>query len=199
MTILQNERRMAMNNRAFVSEDMSKMTRAASNFAGIMALLAISLVAGACATIINGSTQEVAISSQPSGAAVRIYDQVNSEVWSSTTPGSAVLNRGNGFFSGSSYRVEISKEGFQTEIVQLTSRLNGWYMGGNLLLGGLIGWLIVDPLTGAMWVLSPDSVNARLSEASVGMPALTANGLVVVLKQEIDPMLWHTAQPERVR
>ncbi|MCX4027392.1 hypothetical protein H0A36_10465 [Endozoicomonas sp. SM1973] len=34
----------------------------------------------------------------------------------------------------------------------ITSTLDGWYFG-NLFLGGLIGMLIVDPLTGAMFKL----------------------------------------------
>lgn len=32
--------------------------------------------------------------------------------------------------------------------------MNGWYIG-NLLFGGIIGLLIVDPATGAMWTLIP--------------------------------------------
>ena len=38
---------------------------------------------------------------------------------------------------------------------------DGWYIGGNILVGGLIGWFIVDPLTGAMYTL-PKEVNADL-------------------------------------
>ena len=32
----------------------------------------------------------------------------------------------------------------------VTAGLNGWYFG-NILIGGLVGMLIVDPLTGAMY------------------------------------------------
>ena len=32
---------------------------------------------------------------------------------------------------------------------------NGWYLAGNFIFGGLLGWLIVDPATGAMWNLKP--------------------------------------------
>jgi len=34
-----------------------------------------------------------------------------------------------------------------------------WYLAGNIVFGGIAGWLIVDPLTGAMWRLSPKEVN----------------------------------------
>lgn len=39
--------------------------------------------------------------------------------------------------------------------------MDGWYMG-NLLFGGFIGFLIVDPATGAMWKLD-DNVYGNLS------------------------------------
>jgi hypothetical protein len=39
--------------------------------------------------------------------------------------------------------------------------MDGWYIG-NILFGGLIGILIVDPLTGAMWKLD-DVVYGNLS------------------------------------
>ena len=42
------------------------------------------------------------------------------------------------------------KDGYGEFVYELTPSLNGWYIG-NLLFGGLIGFLIVDPLTGAMY------------------------------------------------
>jgi len=44
--------------------------------------------------------------------------------------------------------------------------VNGWYFG-NILLGGLIGMLIVDPATGAMYRLDSDYINETLSTANV--------------------------------
>jgi len=48
--------------------------------------------------------------------------------------------------------------------------LNGWYIG-NLLFGGLIGLLIVDPLTGAMWTLDPKDINLILEKKTAGLPS----------------------------
>jgi hypothetical protein len=42
--------------------------------------------------------------------------------------------------------------------------VNGWYIDNNLF-GGLIGMLIVDPITGAMYKLSPDKLDASLEAA----------------------------------
>ena len=38
--------------------------------------------------------------------------------------------------------------------------MDGWYIG-NIVFGGLIGWLVVDPASGAMWKLQ-DSVHGNL-------------------------------------
>jgi hypothetical protein len=44
--------------------------------------------------------------------------------------------------------------------------INGWYFG-NILFGGLIGMLAVDPSTGAMYTLKPDAVQAALASLKV--------------------------------
>ena len=174
------------------------MKRMRRNVVTFIVLTLVLILVSACASIVNGSTQKIAISSQPAGATIRIYDQTDSEIWDSTTPNSTELKRGNGFFTGNKYRIEISKEGYQTEVVELKSQLNGWYIGGNFLFGGLIGWLIVDPMTGAMWALSPGDVDVRMSEASIGIVNPANKGLFVVLKEDVNPTLWQTAQIKRV-
>ena len=50
------------------------------------------------------------------------------------------------------------KRGYGAKKYQLTSTIDGWFWG-NILFGGFVGFLIVDPLTGAMYKL-PESVNA---------------------------------------
>ena len=42
------------------------------------------------------------------------------------------------------------------------STMDGWFIG-NLLFGGIIGVLIVDPITGAMWKL-PKQLTVTLAE-----------------------------------
>lgn len=46
-------------------------------------------------------------------------------------------------------------------IVPVNYKLNGWYFG-NLLLGGVIGMLIVDPATGSMWKLDTPPLSVTL-------------------------------------
>jgi hypothetical protein len=72
-----------------------------------------------------------------------------------TTPASVTLDASAGYFDGQKYTVTFSKDGYDPTTVQIDSRINGWYVG-NIVFGRFIGWLIVDPLTGAMWALDCD-------------------------------------------
>ncbi len=71
------------------------------------------------------------------------------------------LPASSGYFKAAKYQIEFSKRGLATQNVPLTADIDGWYFG-NILFGGPIGMLIVDPATGAMWKL-PDNVNANAS------------------------------------
>jgi hypothetical protein len=71
------------------------------------------------------------------------------------------LNSSDGFFSAARYTFQFEKEGCNPTTTTLSAGINGWYFG-NLLFGGLIGFLIVDPATGAMWSLD-EGVYANLS------------------------------------
>ena len=51
--------------------------------------------------------------------------------------------------------------------LKIDGAINGWYFG-NIIFGGLIGMLAVDPATGAMYTLSPKEVLATLHVAQGG-------------------------------
>jgi hypothetical protein len=72
------------------------------------------------------------------------------------------------------YIVNCSKEGHQKSTSELSAHLNGWY-AGNIVFGGLIGLLIVDPGTGAMWRFDETHTVTLTQDASpaaaVPMPA----------------------------
>lgn len=56
----------------------------------------------------------------------------------------------------------FKKTGYDSHSAVIRRKADGWYIFGNLVFGGLVGWLIVDPLTGAMWKLEPE-VSATLT------------------------------------
>ncbi len=55
--------------------------------------------------------------------------------------------------------MSVRKPGYGSVDQGIDSELSMWYLGGNFIFGGIVGWLGVDPLTGAMWKLDPDEVH----------------------------------------
>lgn len=115
-----------------------------------------------CATIMSHGPQTLHILSQPDGATCEITDTTEvKSIANATTPYTVSLERGAGYFLKKYYDVTLSKEGFMTEKVTLTPDLNFWYVC-NLFLGGALGALIVDPLTGSMWTFYNKDISVKL-------------------------------------
>ena len=146
--------------------------------------IAFILLFAGCASIVHGTKQDINILSQPGNAKVVIYDKDGIKVHEATTPTTAKLKRGDSFFKGSKYRIEISQAGYETRTVYVTYELSGWYLAGNFCFGGLLGWLIIDPASGAMWKLDPDTVNVDLSRNLTHHDKNT-NKIYIVLREEI--------------
>lgn len=120
------------------------------------------LLAAGCATIVGKSVYPVLIKSQPDQADITIVDENGTAVFKGKTPTTVSLPTKRGYFQGKNYTVTFAKPGYATQTAAIKRGVSGWYIGGNFLFGGLIGWLIVDPLTGAMWTL-PSETTARLA------------------------------------
>ena len=131
------------------------------------------LFLSSCASIVSKSTWPVTFSSNPSGANIKIKDTKGREVYNGATPTTLSLNSSSGFFQPAHYEVEATHPGYRSSNGAITARMNGWYVG-NLLFGGLIGLLIVDPATGAMYKL-PESYSLNLSKSS-GVATTSPNG-----------------------
>ena len=112
-----------------------------------------------CASILSKSQYPVAITSSPSGAKFTVTNDTGVVVHQGTTPSTVTLPASAGYLKAASYTVEFSRKGNSSQSIQINAKVDGWYFG-NLLLGGLIGMVVVDPLTGAMWKLD-DTVNAN--------------------------------------
>jgi len=127
------------------------------------ACLAATLTMTGCASIFSGSTQALTFKSVPDTATITITNKSGEKVHTGITPVTVTLKRGNGYFKPAAYDVTFKKEGFQTKTIRVTGSVNGWYIG-NIIFGGLIGLLIVDPATGAMYTLNPNDINAVLED-----------------------------------
>ncbi|MDO8330069.1 MAG: hypothetical protein Q7T36_06325 [Fluviicoccus sp.] len=155
----------------------------------IAAAIAITTFSG-CASIVSHSNWPVTIATSPDGAAFTVTNQkTGQKISNGVTPTTITLPSSNGFFSAASYLIQFQKDGYDSQSFTLQAGMNGWYVG-NIVFGGLIGWLIVDPATGAMWKLQP-GVNLTLTAktAALRIDAPSADGktreLLVVTRDQV--------------
>jgi len=117
-------------------------------------MFAISL--SGCASIVSKSSWPVTVQSNPSGARCEVVKNNGVKLHTGETPMTIMLESSSGYFSSAKYMVNCSKDGKKSSS-ELSAHLNGWYVG-NIVFGGLIGLLIVDPATGAMWKLDETAI-----------------------------------------
>ncbi|KUJ83028.1 hypothetical protein AWR36_010840 [Microbulbifer flavimaris] len=135
-------------------------------------IAALTLASG-CASILSDSKYPVTIASTPSGANFSVVNEAGLDVHSGVTPDTITLDASDGFFSSATYTVNYQMAGYNEQSFQLKAGMDGWYIG-NILLGGLIGMLIVDPATGAMWKLPATAhVSLQSQTASTSVDGLT--------------------------
>ena len=130
----------------------------------LVLFIPIFLLSG-CATFLSKSNYQVSITSKPSDASITITNKKGEIIHKGNTPANVKLKASSGFFQSAEYTVKFSKPGFKPFQANIIGDIDGWYLFGNILIGGLIGWLIVDPATGAMWKL--EDISAILLEDEI--------------------------------
>ena len=113
-----------------------------------------------CASIVDGRKKQVRIDSNPP-ATLTVLDHKGETVIVTNTPAVVRLKRNNGYFVKEQYKLRFEAPGYYPSEVPLNTNLNVWYFG-NILFGGVIGFVFVDPATGAMWTIEPPTVNRNL-------------------------------------
>ena len=161
-----------------------------TRFFSLLATAAAVAALSGCATIIGQPTQTMPIASTPSDAAITIVDEAGVEVFKGTTPTSVTLQKSTGKYWGKkSFTVTIAKAGFQTQTIPVTASANGWYIAGNMVFGGLIGWFIVDPMNGHMYTLSPEAIASTMPSNSAHNNAGKDGSISIVLLQDVPQSL----------
>lgn len=130
--------------------------------------IASTFLFSSCASIVSKSSYTISINSVPSEAKIVIKDKKDIEIFSGQTPATLKLKAGSGFFGKGRYQVTYTKNGYDTKTVPVEFKLDGWYFG-NILLGGLIGMLIIDPATGAMYKLETEFLNETLVQSTASV------------------------------
>jgi hypothetical protein len=134
------------------------------------AIIAAALAAGAmslagCATITEGKTDSVAVTSVPvDGAKCSLKNQVGE--WYLTTPGSAVVHK-----SKSNLEIDCTMDGYQAAHTSMPASFENM-TAGNMLIGGIIG-VGVDAASGAMYHYdkSTQITLVPVTPAAAAMPA----------------------------
>jgi len=151
---------------------------------------AMTVICGACATIVGHPTQTIPVASTPSDASIVIMDEAGMEVFKGTTPATVTLQKSSGKYWGKkTFAVTISKPGYQSQTIPIAASANGWYIAGNIVFGGLIGWFIVDPLNGNMYTLSPDAVAGNLGASSTHNNRARDGSITIVLIEDVPQSL----------
>lgn len=147
-------------------------------------LLAVVLLGSGCASIVHSGNRTVTINTDPSGATATITKLDGAEVISTgVTPCTVSLDPKRGYFKGQSYRLKLDLAGHQSSEIIIQPKMSGWYLG-NIVFGGLIGMLAVDPVTGSMWNLEPEKIEQKLMPSQ--MAAIkSGEGFVVVLTSQL--------------
>ena len=173
---------------ALQSNDRPSLRRPIPGLIICLLVVVLAAVCSACATIVGQPTQTVQISSQPSEASVTIVDETGVEVFKGATPTSVTLQKSTGKYWGKkNFTVTIAKPGFQAQVIPVAASANGWYIAGNFVFGGLIGWFIVDPLSGNMYTLSPEAVVGSLATAKSGHNNAAKDGSIAIMLIEDVP------------
>lgn len=118
-------------------------------FINLFIVLIVAVLLNSCATIINGTSQQVNITSTPIEAKVIIDGEELGK-----TPFIADLKRKD------NHIVKIELDGYKTEVITLNGKTSGWFFG-NCLFGGVIG-MAVDAITGGMYKLQPEEIRKNL-------------------------------------
>lgn len=150
----------------------------------IICLLSISILLTNCATIMSGSKQNIHFDSSPGAADIYI-----DEIAVGKTPFQIKLER------KSEHHVMIKLDGYKTYETSLTRKFNAWYVG-NILIGGIIG-LIIDPITGAIYNLSPDQINAPLDQKTA-LNTVKSGDINIAVSLEKDPNYVKIGQLEKL-
>ncbi|MEJ5351956.1 MAG: PEGA domain-containing protein [Melioribacteraceae bacterium] len=110
------------------------------------------LVLESCATVINTTTQNIEIKTNPPNAKITIDGKKFG-----TTPQFVNLER------GSNHVVKLELDGYDTYETQITRKISIWFWGNAF--NGFLPGMIVDMFTGSMYNLLPESINVELQQA----------------------------------
>lgn len=138
----------------------------------LFSLASLSLVTS-CASIMNGTHQSIGISTNPSNAEIWLDNRLVGR-----SPMIVEMKRCDNHF------VRIQLDGYQPYDLTFTKEVSGWVVG-NIVFGGFIG-LAVDAISGGLYRLTPDQVQAVMSRENIACSNESDDSSIFVVL-EVDP------------
>lgn len=130
-------------------------------FARIALFALLGAICGGCATIFNcEASGDLLLDSSEEDTKVTIYYN-DFPVGIVRTPLVYHVEASGGYLRRSSYEFVFEKPGFEKETFRRVARFSGWYWG-NIVLGGVIGLFVVDPLTDSVYKIDVSPINANM-------------------------------------
>jgi hypothetical protein len=132
---------------------------------GIAFIIVCASFFSGCASIMSGSTQSIEIDSDPKGATITVGEEASkngkkimavSHV-AGVTPLTVAISRKDGM-------IELSKEGYKTQQVDLKRGMNPWFLGDVVLTSLLSSF--IDTSTGALHEYSPGQYMISLEKVT---------------------------------
>ena len=151
----------------------------------LLITLTLCSITEGCASIVSRNKWPLAIDTKPEGIHVSIINKKGNEVFSGRTPAVTELKSGSGFFVKERYTVVLTHKNGEKRKINVECTINGWYFG-NIVFGGLIGLLIVDPVTGAMYKLQNRDIYEVFTEDKTSqLKILDVNSIPVEWKTNL--------------
>lgn len=140
--------------------------------AHVSLLASVVMLLTGCCTIMHGTRQSIGIASNPSHASIWVDSNYMGQ-----TPLIVEMSRKNNHF------VRIELEGYQPYEATFSKQVSEWVFG-NVVFGGVIG-LAVDAISGGLYKLTPDQVQAELRTNQMRYSKVSPEScILVVLKPD---------------
>ncbi len=133
----------------------------------ILILLIFGVIFSGCATIRSKSVYHIPITTIPEKSNVNITDKKGKTIIATQSPDTLVLKASSGYFRRAEYLIEVSHSGYQAKKETLYFIMDRKYLQ-NIFLSFFmpIGFFVVDPISGAMWMPEKQEIKVILESYS---------------------------------
>ena len=123
----------------------------------------LTLILSSCSTIMRDNIQSIPIKANVEDVDIKITNKNGDTVFKGKTPTVVSLKTSqNGYFSPEKYNITATKVGYEGNLQTIDSHVSNWYIFGNIGFWGLLGYLVVDPISGDMYYLD-EEVNIHMT------------------------------------